>query len=304
MYDAIGARNHNAALWSTFHKRYYQLDELREMPWWSKVDKILILGQESDNTDWVHADSRIYVWDSRIMEDQPRFYSYFWWWHQTLEMEQYLQGCSRLRDPRVYPPNYRFEAVFRAKFNRPYRRFLLDCIVQSDELSTKCLHTNGTRVFGTDIEKECNWPDDTIYFDGSRAATSASLIPYHIYNDSWFSFLVETRTDYNFFTEKTAKLLLSNRMFIAFGAQNLLKDLHTLGFETFDDVIDESYDAIEDTNIRWQMALEQCKLICAQDPKRLYDKILPKLQHNRQHLLSMDINLKAQQQMIEVLHGK
>jgi hypothetical protein len=60
---------------------------------------------------------------------------------------------------------------------------------------------------------------------------------------------------YPFVSEKTIRPIACKRMFIIIGSPGTLKLLHSKGFETFGDVIDESYDAITDPVERWH-ALE------------------------------------------------
>jgi hypothetical protein len=66
---------------------------------------------------------------------------------------------------------------------------------------------------------------------------------------------IVTETVYNYpypyISEKTLRPIACKRMFIIVGAPYTLKLLHNKGFETFSDVINESYDSIEDPNLRW-----------------------------------------------------
>ena len=61
---------------------------------------------------------------------------------------------------------------------------------------------------------------------------------------------------YPFITEKTLRPIACKRLFIIVGAPKTLEFLHHKGFETFSDVIDESYDSITDPVERWH-ALEK-----------------------------------------------
>jgi hypothetical protein len=303
-YHDIGAADHNAALWATFHERYYNdFHELESMPWWQKVDKILILGQESTHVDWIHEDPRIWVWDSRHLPDQPRFFSFFWWWWQTLEVEQYQKSLQKLMDPRSHRPRWHFDCSLGSL--REHRNFLVQAVDQSSLLQQCCL-VGRHDIPGTDLEQyhsilSTNWT--LPYGHGAAHANRSNFLPYLVYNKTWFSVVTETRFDYNFFTEKTAKALLAKRMFIALGAPNLLAELREMGFETFGNVVDESYDSVSNNITRWSMAIDQIKQICTQDPLLIYEKILPVLQHNQQHLLGMDIVKQAQQQMIDTLES-
>lgn len=305
-YHDIGAADHNVALWATFHERHYDLPDLKSMPWWDQVDKIFILGQESDCSHWVYEDPRIWVWDSRYLLDRPRFFSYFWWWWQTMQVEKYQNALSKLIDPRINRPRWHFDCLLGR--GRRHRDLLAKAIEASPVLRESCFVTGAGRRWMPGVDLESQWPnrscrDDSFQlpYIGEATANVCNFLPYLIYNQSWFSVVTETRMDYNFFTEKTAKVLLGLRMFVALGAPNLLAELRAMGFETFGAVMDESYDCVLDDHTRWQMAVEQIIEICRQDPLRVYEKILPVLKHNQQHLLKTDIEQKAKQEMIDVL---
>lgn len=97
------------------------------------------------------------------------------------------------------------------------------------------------------------------------------LVPVSIYNDCWYSIVAETFNDTrgSYYTEKIAKALVSDRLFVLFGAQHDLRRLRTLGFHTFAHVIDESYDSIADSQKRYQAAWQQVEWLCEQDPLQI-----------------------------------
>ena len=61
----------------------------------------------------------------------------------------------------------------------------------------------------------------------------------------------------SFFTEKTWKVLLSGIPFIIFSTPYSLNDLKKLGFKTYTPFINESYDLIEDNNLRLLAIVEE-----------------------------------------------
>ena len=71
----------------------------------------------------------------------------------------------------------------------------------------------------------------------------------------FFALDIVTETMYNYpypyVSEKTLKPIACKRMFIVVGAAGILDLLHQKGFSTFPDVIDESYDCVDDPNERW-----------------------------------------------------
>lgn len=71
----------------------------------------------------------------------------------------------------------------------------------------------------------------------------------------FFALDIVTETVYNYpypyVSEKTLKPIACKRMFIVIGAAGILDLLHWKGFSTFPDIIDESYDCVDDPNERW-----------------------------------------------------
>lgn len=80
------------------------------------------------------------------------------------------------------------------------------------------------------------------------------------------------------FTEKLLKPVIANRPFLAFGPPGLLQTFRSVGFRTFGEVFDESYDQVEDPDRRlaalartleellhrdFREVLRQCAEVCA-----------------------------------------
>lgn len=130
--------------------------------------------------------------------------------------------------------------------------------------------------------------DQVMYF-GERMSLSV-IVPYSIYNQCYYSLVAETNfyNEFNFYTEKIVKPILAGRLFVAIAGKNYLRNLRSLGFKSFDCVIDESYDQIEDHKTRWDAALKQLDWLCFQDPQVILDKIAPVVEHNKQVLLTTD----------------
>jgi hypothetical protein len=78
------------------------------------------------------------------------------------------------------------------------------------------------------------------------------IIPENIYSQTSVSIVSETESlsSVFFFTEKTAKALLSARPFWLYSCQGSMEYLKKLGFKTFSPFIDETYDNIKNNNQR------------------------------------------------------
>jgi hypothetical protein len=119
----------------------------------------------------------------------------------------------------------------------------------------------------------------------------SSVAPWEIYRHTRYSIVCETLgTGGTFFmSEKTTKAMFAERMFVAVGAQNYLRGLRDLGFSTFDNIIDTSYDTIADDVDRYAKAFEQIKRLANMD----YDFVLEQTQtqrvHNRRNLQTLKL---------------
>jgi hypothetical protein len=117
-----------------------------------------------------------------------------------------------------------------------------------------------------------------------------NIIPTKIYNDSWYSIIAEGFTDHRGtrLTEKTAKALVAERVFVYFGAPRDLERMRRLGFQTFGHVIDESYDTIENDSDRWQAAWHQVEWLCDQDPVAVLAATRAERANNKRVFLDTD----------------
>lgn len=79
------------------------------------------------------------------------------------------------------------------------------------------------------------------------------------YKRTYFSIVTETRTTEPevAFTEKTFKPIGHKHPFILLGSPGLIKWLHKFGFKTFHPYIDESYDDIEDYELRFKAVMSE-----------------------------------------------
>jgi hypothetical protein len=118
----------------------------------------------------------------------------------------------------------------------------------------------------------------------------SQIIPLDIYNYSTYSIVAETNYDnhYSFYTEKIVKPILARRLFIVFGGQHYLRNLRQMGFQTFDGIVDETYDTVENSDERFQLALEQMHKLIDQPQDLILEKIWPIVEHNQRVMLETD----------------
>ena len=134
---------------------------------------------------------------------------------------------------------------------------------------------------------EFNFTVTPVVYHGYRMSLS-QVIPLTIYNQSAYSIIAETNFEnhYTFFTEKTVKPILGRRLFIAFAGKNYLQNLRRLGFKTFDGIIDESYDRVDNNIQRWDLACQQMQYLFDTPQEIILDKIEHIVEHNYQVMMT------------------
>ena len=131
------------------------------------------------------------------------------------------------------------------------------------------------------------------------------VIPLSTFNETAYSIICETDHDnsLSFFSEKTAKPMIARRLFIAFTGYKFLHNLREQGFETFGDVIDESYDLIVDDTERYTSAFEQVKKLCSMNQQEVFEKIKPAVEHNYYLIMNRDWTGWAADRITQVIKG-
>ena len=131
------------------------------------------------------------------------------------------------------------------------------------------------------------------------------------YTDTRFSVAVESVIVYSSkrlehddinVSEKTLKPCAFKHPSIVWGEAGTLAWQKRQGFETFDHCIDESYDIIEDVNLRFDRVIEQIES-CVADKTVFADPITQqKLEHNYNHFYNEEIVMKLfKEQMVDPL---
>lgn len=109
------------------------------------------------------------------------------------------------------------------------------------------------------------------------------------FRDSYFSLVTETVYDdkQTFFTEKIAKPIMQGHPWICAANAGFYRDLHALGFRTFNGIIDESFDEIQDWKQRMDAILIQVESLIFRDPEAFLRACEPVCKYNQQHLLEL-----------------
>jgi len=123
-----------------------------------------------------------------------------------------------------------------------------------------------------------------------------------IYQDTYCSIIGETTFQHYrtqvpplMLTEKTYSACANLHMFIIAGAVGSLALLKKQGFETFDDIWDESYDTITNTAQRLRAVCETISYVNTLDMPGVYEKCKERLLHNQNLIYTIDIKSRVDQ---------
>ena len=120
------------------------------------------------------------------------------------------------------------------------------------------------------------------------------------YIDTYFSVVTETvcaESRLSFRTEKTAKPLAMGHPFIVASNTGFYRDLHNLGFQTFNHVIDESFDQIDNHQDRMNRIVDIVTDLCQQDLASFLQECYNVCKYNQQHLA--ELQFKERQEFPE-----
>ena len=225
--------------------------------------------------------------------EHPRMVYRSWWLPLLLKRNQYQDTASHTKP-------FEFEALLGAQ--RPHRDFLWLYMNHHDLLNRSVvtyrtgfpgsLHDENTDQVYEQFGRKPQWPYVSPNLDPSWEPfaevknTVSFYIPWRIYQHTKYSVICETVSIENdfFFSEKVMKVLYGQRVFVHLGARGFLRHLHDLGFQTFGDIIDESYDDEPNNVLRWQRACEQLQVLASLDYQQVMATVCDRLQHNHDHL--------------------
>jgi len=111
----------------------------------------------------------------------------------------------------------------------------------------------------------------------------------NIYNSTYFSLVTETICGYpySFRTEKIWKPVAIGHPWIAATNLGFYRDIRNLGFQTFNHVIDESFDLIDNWEDRLKRISTIVEDLCQQDLAKFLEECYTVCKYNQQHLAEL-----------------
>ena len=187
---------------------------------------------------------------------------------------------------------------------RPHRKQLLDRLapVLDQAVWTNLDSAAGTvRTLGPEYEFD---------FYQNNKTVDSGYVKYELFDNQWgeiylradpylathFSLITETVFEYpySFRTEKIAKPLAIGHPFIVAANTGFYRDLRHLGFRTFNNLVDESFDSIEDNQQRLERIALEVEWLCEQDLAKFSQECYNICKYNQQHLAELSINIRTE----------
>jgi hypothetical protein len=217
--------------------------------------------------------------------------------HVTVDIFRYILGRTTIelekRDSTIIDRiflkrNKPFLFNFLNGVNRNHRALLLEKLNKKDLLARSlwsALYDN--KFLPKDYQFQVNsdnvingkyklndWPDGQIFAN--------------IFEDSYFSVVTETNfyLPYSFRTEKIYKPLKIGHPFVAAANYGFYRDLHNQGFKTFDHLIDESFDLIDDNDKRLNRIVDVVEFLCNSNLEEFLNEAEDICRHNRNVMIS------------------
>ena len=116
------------------------------------------------------------------------------------------------------------------------------------------------------------------------------------YVDTYFSLVTETicsESNFSFRTEKIAKPLAMGHPFIVAANTGFYQDLRNMGFRTFNHVIDESFDSIDNAQQRLDRIVDVVQDLCQQDLTSFLAACKEVCNYNQQHLDNVSLSVRT-----------
>lgn len=113
-----------------------------------------------------------------------------------------------------------------------------------------------------------------------------AIVNPNAYIDTYFSVVTETIFDYphTFRTEKIWKPMIMEHPFVVAANPGFYRDLKQAGFKTFDSLIDESFDTIDDPQQRINRIVDTVQHICDNGAESFWAATASICKYNYQHL--------------------
>jgi len=222
---------------------------------------------------------------------KPTYYvnDMFFYGNELYLMNEKCNALLNSVDKHVYDKKYFWEAM--CSYHERQYRMIKDHAISEKTLST--CRSLGVTYYSSKTIKPLGKGAETFSNDyEDRNIRTSDLLDPEIYNQSHYSLVFETvrHKDFAMFSEKEAKPIMAKRLFVVFGSPGHIKAFKKLGFRSFDKVMDESFDNIENDDQRLHKILDSMMELSRENPNIIYNEISEILDHNYNHFISRHWN--------------
>jgi hypothetical protein len=177
---------------------------------------------------------------------------------------------------------------------RIHRLMVMDLLVKQDlfdlgDNSWNCTGYSGDILPKVEYIPEY-WKEEIINLDDYTSNTKKHTDEFSdkILNPNClFNLVGETSMDVPYVTEKIFRCLFIKQPFIAYGAKGMNKEILNYGFKLFDNIIDYSFDDIDEPIERFDKMLQELKKFKDLDYNELYNKMEDVMDYNKNRLFEI-----------------
>ena len=180
---------------------------------------------------------------------------------------------------------------------RPNRKFFIDLLHKHEVYENGYISFGGNTLEGTKFDKEArrslgaNQIVIPTFFDISPWVNN---VYFEVVMDDVYSFNKHSNDEnYIYMSEKVYRTIYNKLPMMVYGKPEYLKYLQALGFKTYNNFFDETYDVIEDWRSRGRMIADQVKRFCQKpdtEKQQWFEQAKEIAEFNYNHLLK-DENL-------------
>ena len=137
-------------------------------------------------------------------------------------------------------------------------------------------------------QKFSKLPQNVIFVDSDATRNIDVTTDHPAYLETYVNLVTETtiRSIGPMLSEKSFKPVSAGQLFVLIASPGAVQFLRNIGIDTFDDIIDHSYDAVLDTESRIQKELGQLERLDQLDLASIYQEIKPRLLKNNEYFNS------------------
>lgn len=230
---------------------------------------------------------------------------------EMYKSDENKQQCARINE--IYNKlNKPYKFLFLNGLNRWHRKYLIDRFKENsllDQSIWTCLDRTMSDLHFLDKKYELPKYQNRLNDKSLDTLTFGQDVKDALFNNTWgdgiitsepyidtyFSLVTETVTQsHSFRTEKIWKPILAGHPWIAVANTGFYKDIRNLGFKTFDSVIDESFDLIENNQQRVERIADIVEDLCRSDLDQFLSECRYICTYNQQHAIEMSSRIQKE----------